>query len=252
MQKEDKILEGKVKQFILDNKSLFSGLGDLGRSSLVFEKVLPYSRKHNVKKTIADVLMFTEKKGIIGLEIKSEYDNLSRINRQLRGYLLNCDYLYIVCHDKHVENLEKRLDTQGYQYVGIIAYSEFKGQMVAGVYREAGNNPRKNIYYSMNILHKKEVLMILSGFGHPNRVAERELGRVSASDPTRGEGAFKGYYAESSYSSNQRKPELIHQLISMVGPKEANYLLCKMFINGRQNPERMLELKHFRPQELDR
>ncbi|MCA7081865.1 hypothetical protein LGL73_14055, partial [Staphylococcus aureus] len=64
------LLEDDLKQAVLQHISLYEYLGDLGRTKVIFEKSVNYG------KLIADALVFTDNKGIIGVEIKTEADTL--------------------------------------------------------------------------------------------------------------------------------------------------------------------------------
>lgn len=238
-----KALEPVIKEFLTENELFF---GDMGEHIIASEKSMGKSKQQKIKTTIADLLIFSEDKGIIGVEIKTEYDNLRRLNRQLRGYSLVCDYVWVVCHDNHVEGVETRLKRYQHQHVGIIAYTEFNGDIIGGVYREATRNPNKSTYHAVNILWKEDIVKIMSGLRFPSRIAERELGIENMKDTTR-----NTYGSASSFTNKMRKGELISNMLVRFGEQEANRMVCKFFINN-ENPHKVLSLKHFKPANLDR
>ncbi|MCC9083788.1 sce7726 family protein [Enterococcus faecium] len=75
--------------------------------------------------TICDCLIFTEKRGVIGIEIKTERDSTKRLNKQLKDYEKVCDFVYVLCHDTHVPKVEQILNRYNHRHVGILAYTEF-------------------------------------------------------------------------------------------------------------------------------
>lgn len=231
--------EADIKEMIKDKEHMF---GDIGDNVLLFEKALSFKRDKSVKKVIADVLVFSEKKGIIGVEIKTERDSTQRLLRQMRAYSLNCDYVYVACHDKHVEKVEKILKRYQFPFVGIIAYIEFKGEAVAGVYREASKSPQKAVFHSLNMLWKTELLKLLSTLKHPNKVAMSEIedthkARIDTTQPLR----------QNTYTNRMKKSQIISEVISWLGDEEANKVLCDVFIHNRLDVERTIKLRHFNP-----
>lgn len=237
------IREPEVKEFVLNNKHLF---GDMGDTALVFEKRLSVSRKSNVPVSIADCLIFTTKKNIIGLEIKSEADTTKRLNRQLRAYSAICDYVYVLCHDTHVPEVERIVGRYGHSHVGIIAYTEFRGEVVAGVYREPLKSPQREARHVLNILWKTEILRLLGTFKYPLARAERELGVKQYPNP---KGARDVHV--STYTNKSTKPQLIRNLIARIGPEESVRVVCDIFIHNRHDITKSIKLKHFFPSKLD-
>ena len=87
----DDLLEDDIKNSILHLQSIFPK-NKLGKSLVTYEKTINF-------KTIADCLIFTEKQGIIGIEIKTAHDTLKRLSHQLDDYVKCCSYVYVYCHD---------------------------------------------------------------------------------------------------------------------------------------------------------
>lgn len=243
MSKENKALEPMIKDFIMHNEHFF---GELGEKIVLSEKSMGLSRQRNIKETIADLLIFSREKGIIGIEIKTEYDNLQRLNRQMRGYSLVSDYVWVVCHDKHVEGVEQRLTRYQHQHVGIIAYTEFKDTIIGGVYREPVRNPNKSIYNTVNMLWKRDIVRIMSGLRFPGRVAEKELGIKNLKEHDR-----NSYATAVTFPNRMKKGEIINNMIRRFGEVEANNMVVTYFINN-ENPEKVLNLKHFNPAQFHR
>ena len=246
---ETKLYEGDIKELILRKKSSFVPNGM--KSTVVFEKTLYASKKDNTKTKIADALIFREDGVIFGIEIKTEYDQLSRLPSQLKNYSLSCDYVYVICHDKHVEKVEQILSRYKLQHVGIIAYSNFKNRPAMGVYKEPVQSPMKTTQQSLQMLWKMELVKILGAFNHvvpridefknPEDFVHQRLSRKV--------GEPKQSY---SFSSKMTKIQLANNIIARVGEKEAAKILCDIFINNKFHPERSIKLHHFHPSKLDR
>lgn len=236
--------ERDLKAFILDNPQILEDdLGDLGETSLVFEKRLTYSKKKEAKRTVADALVFTDRKGIIGIEIKTskQKDSTVRLKRQLKGYSLNANYVYVFCHDSQIRDVERVLRTEPnyFQHVGIVSYDTFKNKIVAGTYKRAQQNPHFSVYHALNILHKQEVADVLSAFDRPERTINREYGLDIR----------EGRKRKSSFGTKMTKPQLINNLISRVGSFEAIRILCNVFIHNREDKTRSITLRHFNRKE---
>lgn len=231
--------EADIKELIKDKEHMF---GDLGESVILFEKALAFKRDKSVKKVIADVLVFSQRRGILGIEVKTERDTTQRLLRQLRAYSLSCDFVYVACHDKHVEKVETILKRHQFPFVGIIAYTEFKGQPMAGVYKEPERSPQKDVFYALNMLWKTELLKLLSTLKHPHKVAMNEdtslhQAKIDTTQPLR----------QNTYTNRMKKSQIIAEVISWLGVVEANRVLCEVFINNRLDIERTIKLRHFNP-----
>lgn len=238
MSKENKALEPMIKDFVMHNENFF---GDLEEHIVLSEKSMGLSRQRKIKETIADLLIFSKGQGIIGIEIKTEYDNLQRLNRQMKGYSLVCDTIWVVCHDKHVEGVEQRLKRYKHNHVGIIAYTEFKDTIIGGIYKRPGKNPHKSIYNTVNMLWKRDIVRIMSGLRFPSRVAAKELGITNLRETDR-----NSYTTAVTFPKRMKKGEIINNMLLRFGKEEANNMVVVYFINN-ENPEKVLNLKHFDP-----
>lgn len=229
--------EEDIKRALKDKKHMF---GDIGPSVLVYEKALSFKKDQSVKKVIADCLIFSENAGIIGIEIKTERDSTRRLLRQLRSYALTCDYVYIMCHDKHVEKVEGILKRNGLPFVGIIAYTAFKGKPTMGIYKYADKSIHKNVFYALNMLWKVELLKLLSMWGNPSRAIAEARGELFGQRSSR-----VGSSSARGYTTKMPKPQLIKELINRLGSEEANRVLCRVFINNRVDIKRSLDIQTF-------
>lgn len=233
-----KFYEDDIKQVLLKKGKMF---GDIGKSTIVFEKGI------TISSTIADCLIFTEKKGVIGVEIKTERDSTARLNKQLKNYSLVCDYVYVMCHDNHIKKVEQIMKRYHHEHVGIISYIEFMGEPAVGVYKPARKSPLKDVYHTINILWKEEILKILGAFRHYGARAPKSSYTVADRS-----GGLNGLSIKSSFSARMSKPELIRNLIARVGRPEANQIVCDIFIEHRNNPAKAIKYHHFFPSKLER
>jgi hypothetical protein len=227
--------EADIKELILQKKHVFI---KSGKSIVVFEKGIV------VGSTIADCLIFSEERGIIGVEIKTEHDSTRRLNKQLKHYNLVCDYVYVLCHDDHVEKTEDILVKNNHHNVGIIAYTEFKGEPVLGVYKKAVRSPFKKVTMAYNILWRPEIESILGGFKRQVSTLE-EFGLKVDTAKSRSNG-LHGLYVQSNASKKYlRKSDMINMIVNRIGEEEANRLLCDIFINGKMHPEKNIKFHYF-------
>lgn len=119
----------EVKKAILNSKFLFTGDDD--KTSVLFEKEIDSQPGGH---TIADCLIFSRSKGLIGVEIKTAHDSKARLRRQLWSYTRVCDYVWVFIHDT---KLYETMDIlEDYPQVGIICYNEINDVITPGIIRE--------------------------------------------------------------------------------------------------------------------
>lgn len=226
--------EDDIKELILQKKHIFISEG---KSTVLFEKGIV------IGSTIADCLIFSEEKGIIGVEIKTEHDTTRRLNKQLKNYSLVCDHVYVLCHDEHVSKVEEIINKQ-FPHTGIIAYTEFKGEPVLGVYKQAVKSPFKKVEMAYQMLWRDEIANLLGAFKRQVKTLE-EMGYTVDTAASRSNG-LHGLYTKSNASKKYlRKGQMISMIVNRLGEDEANRLLCDIFINGKMNPEKNLHFHHF-------
>jgi hypothetical protein len=229
-----KFLEQDIKDSLLVNEDIF---GDIGKSAIVFEKAIMRG------KTIMDALICTEKKGVIGVEIKTERDTTNRLNKQLHNYEKVCDYVYVLCHDDHVEKVEQILKRYQHTHVGIISYIEFKGKPMLGIYRPTRLSPYKNVFNTLDILWKAELVATYGMFRKPAHAIAK------ANDLT-----YRSFKSQTSMPSYERKvigrdmskTLVIKSLIKRVGEEGANKLFCDNFIYHRRFSNKVIKIQHFK------
>lgn len=241
MDKEEvKLYEQEMKDVILEKKHIFL---KRGKSSIVFEKGIV------IGSTIADCLIFSSEKGIIGIEIKTEFDSTRRLNKQLKNYSLVCDYVYVLCHDNHIDKTEEIIRNHKHHHVGILSYTQFRGDAILGVYKEALRSPIKSPYMAYNMLWKTEISNLLGGFKRQMNTLEEAKGMKVESANSRSHG-LHGLYVQSNASLKYlKKGDMIKMIISRLGPIEANRVLCDIFISERMHPNKSLRFHHFKERE---
>ena len=229
-----KFREQDIQTLILNKEHIF---GDIGKSTIVFEKAI--MRGH----TICDCLVFTEKRGLIGIEIKTERDTTNRLNKQLHDYELVCDYVYVLCHDTHVEKVETILKRHKHAHVGILAYTEFRGEPLLGEYKAPKKSPRKSAFHMLDILWKTEILQLLGTFHTYGQRVQTATGVKFLPPPQKGK--YRSYN-DKVYNQRMSKNQLIYSLIKKVGgEQEATRVFCDIFIRKRLHPEKSITYRHF-------
>lgn len=232
--------EADIKELILQKKHVFVTEGY--NSTIVFEKGIV------VGSTIADCLIFSQEKGIIGVEIKTEHDTTRRLNKQLKHYSLVCDYVYVLCHDDHVEKTEDILAKNNHHHVGIIAYTEFRGEPVLGIYKKSVRSPFKKVNMAYQMLWREEIANLLGSFKRQVKTLE-ELGFSVNTADSRSNG-LHGLYTQSNASKKYlKKGQMIDMIVNRLGAEEANKLLCDIFISGKMHPEKNLKFHFFKNKE---
>ncbi|MBT9670507.1 sce7726 family protein [Secundilactobacillus kimchicus] len=235
-----RLLEDSIKQSLLDNQFLFNYIGDFGKSRVVFEKGLPPKNR-----LIADALIFTEKQGIIGVEMKTQYDTLARLERQLSYYKQICNYVFVYVHDSHLEGVIDLLKKRGYWgFVGIVSYTQFHDDVVVGLYKAAELNPHYNLVYSLKLLWRNEIRDILQAYTtkHGSLVARNHNLSYQPVFSHHMQ-MTTGYNGIASRKFTKR--QLIANYVKLFGQKNGTQVLCQRFIYGDMNPEKYLKLYRF-------
>ncbi|MDT9683425.1 sce7726 family protein [Streptomyces sp. TRM76323] len=229
---EAQLYERAVKTLLLTKPHIF---GNLGRSSVVFEKAIA---SHSV---IADALIFSENYGIIGVEIKTDHDSTTRLNRQLSAYKVVCDQVYVLCHDNKLEAVERVLERYKHTSVGIVAYSTYEGEQALGIVKDSYPADEYKPEAILDVLWKSEVRALADVVSSPTKLTiidmKRKLGesfnRFAMSVPP-------------VFTNRMPKKSLINQIITRIGKYQAHEIATMMFYEHIKDPEKALKYYMFR------
>lgn len=162
----DNLYEDEIKNSVLHNQELFENdVGKLGQSCILYEKRLN-------RRVISDVLLCSSTQGVIGIEIKTIHDNLTRLPHQLESYSLVCNYVYVLCQDKLIDKVKHLLSELKLYWVGLISYEEFESTPILGLIKSARLSPKVNTKDSSKLLWRSEqakILKYLEGMTYYNR-----------------------------------------------------------------------------------
>lgn len=104
-------------------------------------------------------------------EIKTEFDTLDKLNKQIEDYSKVFEYIYIVIHRCHLNKAVKMIP----DHCGIITYRIVDGELKFNFYKKV----RKNKYLSMDdqvkTLNSKELTQMLKELKSKEIPAERHL-----------------------------------------------------------------------------
>lgn len=151
----DNLYEDEIKNSVLHNQELFENdVGNLGQSCILYEKKLN-------KRVISDVLLCSSTQGVIGIEIKTIHDSLTRLPHQLESYSLVCNYVYVLCQDQLIDKVKHLLSELKLYWVGLISYEEFEDTPILGLIKSASLSPRVNTKDSSKLLWRSEQAKIL-------------------------------------------------------------------------------------------
>ena len=201
----DSLREDDLKNAVLHNQHLFTHLGDLGKSVVLYEKKIS-------KRVISDCLLLSSKQGIIGIEIKTDADTTKRLRHQLYGYARTCDYVYVLCHDNKVAPVKDVIKELGYDFVGIITYEQFENEPLLGVIHEPRHSPYTNHVNYCDLLWKSEIRQVLDTATH---TAHRE-----------------------------RYRNLKDQFYTLFGNK-GTHVIAQIYANGLTDPNHLLQRYQF-------
>ncbi len=149
-----------VKTNILDpdiRKALVgrcSGIYDQNGELVVHELGLAHAKKR------VDLAILSDDE-IHGYEIKSEKDNLHRLEGQLQIYLQSLHKLTLVVANKHLKHTLKYIPT----WIGLIEVNVTSKGFNLNHYREAQKNPHIDPFILTHLLWRSEVQEILLNYG---------------------------------------------------------------------------------------
>ncbi len=131
------------------------------------DEIRIYQEK-SVGSSICDVMAVTDE--LTGYEIKSDLDNYSRLDMQIRAYNMFFDRNYIVVSHKHIKSIKEKIPAEW----GIIYILDYK----IGIERNAKPNPKVSRRRQLSILWKLELKNLLIKNNLP-LYAQKEKGYIA-------------------------------------------------------------------------
>lgn len=149
---------------------LFSHYEDTSSKLRIFEEFC-------IGKTRTDAFMVTENE-MIGIEFKSDKDNLDRLARQVKDYNRFCDKNYLVIGQHFVEKQDTLSEILP-DYWGIYSVTmSDDGAKTLTLLREAAPNPKCRIKNQLKILWRNELIHLVKDnkLGGVSKYNKKELG----------------------------------------------------------------------------
>lgn len=244
--------EGDIHKMILDNESLF---GDLGKTNVILEKKL-----HN-RHVIADILIFSEYRGIIGIEIKTAHDTTQRLNKQLSAYKEIANEVWVVIADEQYKKVTKVLADNHHDEVGIISYGQIGETLSPGVVRKP-TIPKafdpKNIY---RVMWKSELVVIGNSLSSSGELISKIYTQLAPLEGTmnykKKGGGYRSHRKQQftkksmggqsfAVTAKMPKEQIISFIFSRLGTRNAYKLIVDMFITGTNHPDKLIKSYHFK------
>lgn len=136
-----------------------------------------------LKSCRADAVMVLPDK-LVGIEIKSDADNYSRLGGQIKGYNKFCDLNYVVIGSSHTKGIHNHVP----EWWGIISVEQIGDEIKLSLIREAKNNPDVKLEFKLKLLWRSELAHIQKRLGMPKYagkgkdfVRKKMIERASAS-----------------------------------------------------------------------
>ncbi len=86
----------------------------------------PVLQEVRFKGFTADILLIdTDNKTLVGIEVKSDRDTLYRLEEQLRGYLKYCNYVLVATTLSHKKEILKILNNPEFSNIGLLMYNMY-------------------------------------------------------------------------------------------------------------------------------
>ena len=111
-------------------------------------------------KSRADIVMVTDM-GLIGLEIKSDYDSYERLSRQVRDYDRFFDFNYVVIGTSHAAHIREHVP----DHWGIITAEEDGEKLDFYEMRAPSTNKKVKLANQLSLLWKRELSQLQADNG---------------------------------------------------------------------------------------
>lgn len=218
-----------VKSAILKHPEMFGNIGD---TKVISEKSI---KEFNV---IADLLVFSSNKGVIGIEIKTEHDSTQRLNKQLRAYEAICTEVWVFTHDSLYNDVSKVLRANKHDTVGVFTYSVVKGNIFFGKMKNSSISPSFKVDHLMMVLWKNELLHIARSISGQTYT---EKGIITS--------AYYGEHRDghsSSVTGRANKRQLINYIKGRIGALASYQVVVDMFVNEVKDPDKVIKYYYFK------
>lgn len=111
-----------------------------------------------------------------GFEIKSDQDNLERLEGQSEAYSLVFDYLTVICSAKYLDNAAARLPRSWGLWQ---AFRTKNGEVLTKQIRGAKLNRETNREYIFHLLWRDEMICVLSDISAPRSILQGSKSKMA-------------------------------------------------------------------------
>lgn len=171
-----------------------------------------------VQNSIVDIAIFSDE-GLVGVEIKSEKDSLTRLKRQIKDYNSFFKFNILVCHKKHTEKAKKIIP----YHFGLIEIWSEDGEVLLNELRIAKENLSRNHKALVNFMWKDELVKYIIKYSH----IIKNAGRFTKKDLNRMTKSYLKNYLNEEHNISERLESLSCFLYKEVKGRGWDYLKIK-------------------------
>ena len=205
-----------VKRAILNHPEIF---GNLGETRVISEKSI------NEFHVIADLLIFSRNKGVIGVEIKTEHDSTQRLNKQLRAYESLCTEVWVFTHDSLYEPVKRVLEANNHPSVGMYTYTVYNDEIYFGQMKPAGISKTFDVVHLLNVMWYTELAKIAKS------ISKTPANPGGLHMPTK---------------SGLSKRQLVHYIKDRLGALGAYQAIVDFIVSEQHDPSKVIKFYHFK------
>lgn len=149
-------------------------------------------------------------------EIKTELDNINRLESQINDYTTVFDFINVVVHPKHLSKVRKILP----RFVGIIIYNESNDDVIFEVIRNAKKNSKILKTSQLSLLNSNDLKYIISASLENEKVPELKEERYRLVNNKVSKDKFNAIFKETIKYRNQKKWKHIKEHFDVLMPIE--------------------------------
>lgn len=149
-------------------------------------------------------------------EIKTELDNINRLESQINDYTTVFDFINVVVHPKHLSKVRKILP----RFVGIIIYIESNDDVIFEVIRNAKKNSKILKTSQLGLLNSNDLKYIISASLENEKVPELKEERYRLVNNKVSKDKFNAIFKEAIKYRNQKKWKHIKEHFDVLMPIE--------------------------------